>query len=129
MFRTRKVIAETFSIVGGIRQQCTLNLLFGGSSLKGSANFAVGPQVRWCRRFEKGCCLLGNHNARSHSVAGGDTRQNGTDRNSQVIHAIDSQLAIDNWDAVGSRRCRMARRSASLTRAVSTESGDMGSIL
>lgn len=30
MFRTRKVIAEIFSIVGVIRQQCTLDLFFGG---------------------------------------------------------------------------------------------------
>ncbi len=29
MFKTRKVIAEIFSIVGAIRQQCTWNLLSG----------------------------------------------------------------------------------------------------
>jgi hypothetical protein len=28
MFKTRKVIAEIFSIVGTIRQQCTLNFTF-----------------------------------------------------------------------------------------------------
>src|ERR1700686_3182290 len=34
MFKTRKVIAEIFSIVGAIRQQCTWNLLSGGHTVK-----------------------------------------------------------------------------------------------
>jgi hypothetical protein len=34
MFITRKVIAEIFSIVGVIRQQCTLNFLVGGGAAK-----------------------------------------------------------------------------------------------
>jgi hypothetical protein len=32
--QTRKVIAEIFSIIGVIRQQCTLNLLSGGHTVK-----------------------------------------------------------------------------------------------
>src|ERR1700730_6096524 len=34
MFKTRKVIAKIFSIVGVIGQQCTLNLLSGGHTVK-----------------------------------------------------------------------------------------------
>jgi Zn finger protein HypA/HybF involved in hydrogenase expression len=34
MFKTRRVIAEIFSIVGVIRQQCTWNLLSEGHTVK-----------------------------------------------------------------------------------------------
>jgi hypothetical protein len=34
MFKTRKVIAEIFLIVGAIRQQCTLNSLSRGHAVK-----------------------------------------------------------------------------------------------
>jgi hypothetical protein len=34
MFKTRKVIAEMFSIVGAIRQQCMSNLVAGGHTVK-----------------------------------------------------------------------------------------------
>ena len=55
--------------------------------------------------LQEGCRLLAYHHAGRHRVAGRDTRQNGSIGNTESLHAVDLQFAIDDRHGIAAHSC------------------------
>lgn len=58
--------------------------------------------------LQEGCRLLAYNNARCHGVPGRYTRQNGSICNTESLHSVDFQFAIDHRHLIGTHLCRTA---------------------